>query len=130
MASAKGISLELETDENLPVLSINLELIQRVFQNLIGNALKFTPKGGMIRINAHRRDGELLFCVKDDGEGIDPEFLPRIFERFAQGKDKASLGAGLGLSIAKGVIIAHGGKIWVESAKGKGSKFFFTLPLE
>lgn len=129
LAKKKNIRIELEVDAELPDVYLNLEQIQRVFQNIIGNAIKFTPEAGFIRLSANQGDGCIQFFIEDNGQGIDPELLPRIFDRFSQARKTASLGAGLGLAIAKGIVEAHGGRIWVESEIHKGSKFGFTIPL-
>ncbi len=128
LSKNKNIRLELDIGEDLPDVYINIEQIQRVFQNIIGNAIKFTQEGGTIRLSVKPVSEYIQFCIEDNGQGIDPELMPRIFDRFAQAKKTASLGTGLGLAIAKGIVEAHGGRIWVESAINKGSKFYFTLP--
>ena len=105
--------------------------VQQVLLNLIHNAIKFTPSGGQIVVGARAEKEEGLFWVSDTGEGIPPEDLPRIFERFYKAnRSRSDSGTGLGLAIAKHVIQAHGGRIWVESTEAKGSTFYFTLPLE
>lgn len=129
LAQQKNIQLKLEIDSGLPDVYLNVEQIQRVFQNIIGNAIKFTPEGGTIRLSAKSGDGCVQFLIEDNGQGIDPELLPRIFDRFSQARKTAYLGAGLGLAIAKGVVEAHGGRIWVESEINQGSKFGFSIPL-
>jgi signal transduction histidine kinase len=103
--------------------------ILQVLSNLIGNAIKFTPEGGAITVRAEFGDREARFSVTDSGSGIADDELPHVFERFWQARKAARTGAGLGLAIAKGIVQAHRGKIWAESAPGKGSTFFFTLPL-
>lgn len=125
----KSLMLELKVPQNIPEVSLNYEQMLRVFQNLIGNSIKFTPEGGKIALGCEVLESSLKFCVEDTGPGIEKELLPKIFNRFAQAKKTAQLGTGLGLTIAKGIIEAHGGKIWVESDLGKGSKFYFTLPI-
>src|SRR5207237_4009576 len=94
----------------------------------IGNAIKFSPAGGQVTIGAAARDGEVLFWVADGGIGIAAADLPRIFERLWQAEKTGHMGAGLGLPIVKGIVEAHGGHIWVESAAGKGTTVFFTIP--
>jgi len=100
-----------------------------VLGNLISNALKFTPAGGRITVAARRSDGEVVVSVADTGIGIAPALLPRIFDRFTQGRVGSEKGAGLGLSIVKGIVEQEGGRLWVDSAVGVGSTFYFTLPL-
>jgi signal transduction histidine kinase len=103
--------------------------VLQVLGNLIGNAIKFTPEGGTVNVSAEAFDDEALFTVRDTGVGISPQQLPHVFDRFWQATPKARLGSGLGLTIAKGVVEALGGRIWVESRPNEGTSFFFTLPL-
>lgn len=108
------------------------EKISRVLTNLISNAVRHTPAGGSISVEAARLGGsdQVRVDVRDTGEGIPPADLPHIFERFYRGeksRSRATGGAGLGLAIAKGIVEAHGGEVWVESDAGKGSTFSFTL---
>ena len=91
--------------------------------------MKFTPSGGTIRFGAETQDSEVLFMVSDSGPGIPQEHLGDIFNPYWQAKRAERMGAGLGLPIAKGIIEAHGGRIWVESEPGKGTRFYFTLPV-
>ena len=129
LAKNKNLRLELEVETGLPDVYLNLEQIQRVFQNIIGNAIKFTAEAGTIRLSAKHAEGCIEFFIEDNGQGIDPKLVPKIFDRFSQARKTASLGSGLGLAIAKGIVEAHGGRIWVESEIHKGSKFGFTIPL-
>ncbi len=129
LAAQKGVSLDVRLREPLPAVSADHERVLQVFSNLIGNAIKFAPKGSRIVLEAALVDGEVRFSVTDGGPGIRPEDLPRIFDRFWQGGRADQQGTGLGLSIAKGIILAHGGRIWVESSLGVGSTFSFTLPV-
>ena len=102
--------------------------IRRVVVNLLGNAVKYTPEGGNIEVRAEIEDNDLHFAVKDNGEGIYKKDIPKLFKRFSQGtQEKRSISTGLGLYLSKQIIDAHGGKIWLESDKGKGSEFFFLL---
>jgi signal transduction histidine kinase len=94
----------------------------------VGNALKFTPPGGRIRVGAALNEDEVRFWVADTGVGIAAEDLAHVFDRFWQAREDVRRGTGLGLPIAKGIIEAHGGRIWVESARGMGTAFFFALP--
>lgn len=103
--------------------------VSQVLANLIGNALKFIEPGGTIRVGARRANDRLVVSVADTGRGIDAAHLPRLFDRFWQvRRDDRTRGTGLGLAIAKGIVEVHGGAIWVESAPGAGSTFYFTLP--
>jgi signal transduction histidine kinase len=104
--------------------------VYQVLANLIGNAIKFTEKGH-ITVSISRQNNELQCCVEDTGAGIAAQNLPKVFgkfEQFSASYDEKQKGTGLGLSIAKAIIELHGGRIWVESELGKGSRFFFTLP--
>jgi signal transduction histidine kinase len=102
--------------------------IFRVFSNLIGNASKFSPAGETIGVEASARPGEILFSVTDHGCGISSDQQVQIFEPYWQASQQRQLGLGLGLAIAKGIVEAHGTRIWVESQVGTGSRFLFTLP--
>src|SRR5262249_58883323 len=101
--------------------------LSQVFDNLIGNAIKFNRSGGDIGVGAASKDDEVVFWVTDSGHGIAPENLPRVFDRFWQATRTGRQGAGLGLPITKGIVEAHGGRIWVESRAGSGTTFFFTI---
>jgi len=129
LAGAKGVTLVFEPAAELSTVWADGDQIQRVFSNLIGNAIKFTPAGGTIRVHAARSDNEVVFSVSDTGPGIAPEQLPHVFDRYWQGTRGDRRGAGLGLAIAKGIVEAHGGRIWVESVPGSGSTFRFTVPV-
>jgi signal transduction histidine kinase len=95
---------------------------------VIDNAIKFTPKGGTVTVKSEVQDHEVRFSVSDTGPGISEADRVRIFEPFWQSAATAPLGAGLALSIAKQIVEQHGGRIWVESAEGRGSTFVFTIP--
>ncbi|NLG63838.1 MAG: hybrid sensor histidine kinase/response regulator [Candidatus Cloacimonetes bacterium] len=129
IADADGISLTEQVDEPGTHVMADAERVQRVLSNLVGNALKFTPRGGEIHIHVER-DGDMCrFSIRDQGPGIPPENLQRVFDRYWQANRTGGAGAGLGLAIAKGIVEAHGGRIWAESEPGKGATFRFTLPL-
>lgn len=103
--------------------------LAQVLDNLLGNAGKFTPSGGRVSVRADRDpSGQVRFVVADNGPGLAPEALSRLFDRFWQARRSDRRGIGLGLTICKGIVEAHGGRIWCESAPGKGTKFFFTIP--
>ncbi|HET8785728.1 MAG TPA: HAMP domain-containing sensor histidine kinase, partial [Candidatus Limnocylindrales bacterium] len=103
--------------------------VVQVLGNLIGNALKFTPEGGRIAIDVVSNGGDVRFSVADTGRGIPPDHLPHVFDRYWQSRGSArTRGTGLGLTIARGIVEAHGGRIWAESVVGQGSVFRFTLP--
>jgi len=127
-AGVASVSIEYPFDEHLPPMHADHHRVMQVLSNLIGNSLKFTPPGGNITVRARRRRSEILFSVSDTGPGIPKEHLGEIFTRW-QAKGTERLGAGLGLPIAKGIVEAHGGRIWVESDQGQGTQFYFTMPL-
>lgn len=128
-AAAQGQELETAVDEELPSIHGDRRLLQRVLLNLLDNALKFTPRGGRIRVVGERTDGDgILIAVSDTGPGIRPEDRDRIFERFTRGTGEVVQGTGLGLAFCKLAVEAHGGRIWVESTPGQGATFKFTLP--
>ena len=128
LASSSSLELRVDVDRDLPDIWGDKDRLLQVFENLIGNAIKFTKAGGCITVGAASRDHEVIFRVADTGSGIAPENLPHVFDRFWQASKAGRLGAGLGLPITKGIVEAHGGRIWVESAAGSGSTFFFTIP--
>ena len=128
-AEAKRQTLEVDLPASLPDVAVDAHRVRQVVSNLVSNAIKFTPQKGTIRVTARRRDHEIVVSVADTGPGIPQEYLSKIFDRFWQTPGTKERGSGLGLSIAKGIVQAHGGTIWAESQLGKGSSFFFTLPL-
>jgi two-component system, chemotaxis family, sensor kinase Cph1 len=127
LANAKQITIEKELTEAPPV-NADRDRIFYVLSNIIGNAIKFTPERGTITLSTECRRGELVITVDDSGPGIPPEELAHVFERFGRGRSSQE-GTGLGLYIAKGIVLAHGGTIWAEAAPGGGSRFRLTLPL-
>jgi signal transduction histidine kinase len=128
-ASQKGITLESGKIEPLLMVELDRERMLQVLANLITNALKFTPQGGRIVVAGERVGDELRLCVSDTGMGIPGDMLEAVFERFCQVGKNDQRGLGLGLHISRCIVDAHGGKIWVESKLGEGSRFHFTLPL-
>jgi PAS domain S-box-containing protein len=130
MAEKAGISLSVESQD--AALWADPDRIVQALTNLISNAIKFSPKGGKICVAAECKENQMLFKIQDEGQGIPPNKLGLLFERFQQldsSDARERGGSGLGLSISRGIIEQHNGKIWVESTVGKGSTFFFTLPL-
>ena len=128
LAKSASVDLQSRLAQDLPDVAVDRDRLQRVFENLIGNALKFTKPGGCITVGAAPRNGDVLFWVGDTGSGIDPDELPHLFDWFWQGRQAGRRGAGLGLPIVKGIVEAHRGRIWVESTVGRGSTFFFAIP--
>jgi len=128
LARAASLSLELQVAKNLPAVWADRHRLLQVFENLIGNAIKFTEAGGVITVGASARDREVLFWVTDTGAGISSEDMPHVFDRFWQGTRGERRGMGLGLGIVKGLVEAHGGRVWVESTVGRGTTFYFTIP--
>jgi signal transduction histidine kinase len=129
LAAHADIDLIADVREDLPPMSADRMRLQQVLSNLIGNALKFTPARGRIIVEACEEHGAMCFVVADTGQGIAPDQLPHIFGRFWQARSTDRRGLGLGLSIAKGIVEAHGGSIHVESEPGRGSRFVFTVPI-
>ena len=127
-AEAKGIHMEKQVNTDLSFYRMDGERILDVLRNLLGNAVKFTPEGGHITVNANANplDGGLKVSVSDSGPGIPKDRLALIFEKYVSSDQKK--GTGLGLAIVKHIVAAHGGKVWVESDPGKGSTFTFVLP--
>jgi PAS domain S-box-containing protein len=128
LAAGKSLRLTSDVAPDLAIRCDHDRVIQ-LFSNLVGNAVKFTNEGGAISVRAVPDGDVVRFSVTDTGPGISAEELPHVFDRYYQAQRRNRDGIGLGLSIARGIVEAHGGRIWVESEEGKGSTFFFTLPL-
>jgi len=128
LAEARGLKVMAELPTGDVRVRCDRTRVLQVLGNLLGNALKFTPEGGELTVGARVQRGEVQMWVRDTGAGIRAEALPHVFERYWQAKEAESRGTGLGLYIAKGIVQAHGGRIWAQSEWGKGSTFFFTLP--
>jgi signal transduction histidine kinase len=131
LALEKAITLQSHVLEGLPPARIDRSLVERVLQNLIGNAVKFTPQQGTIRVTADLDPDSygdwLIFFVYNTGEGIPLDLQERLFDKFTTGTQEGR-GSGLGLAFCKMVVEAHGGRIWVESTPGQDATFAFTLP--
>ncbi len=125
----KSITLTARTEPDDVQVRVDPDQVLLVLTNLIGNALRYTPQGGSVTVDARVRAGRALVSVADTGPGIPIEAQKRIFQKFFQVKGRPKGGAGLGLAISREVVQAHGGRIWVHSQEGKGATFFFTLPL-
>ena len=128
IAQKKQISINVQLDKNLPLLNLDDEKIGQALDNLLGNALKFTPPGGKVKISAwfKKKPDQITVSISDTGCGIAKDNIKDIFDKFKKLQGK---GTGLGLSIAKHIVNAHGGKIWVKSEKDQGSVFYFTIPV-
>jgi len=130
LADSSGLDLRVEVARDAGDVWGDRNRLLQVFENLIGNAIKFTKATGTITITAICHDEHIVFSVSDTGVGIEPESLRHVFDPFWQAATRAArLGAGLGLPITKGIVEAHGGRIWVDSALGRGSTFSFTIPV-
>lgn len=128
----KGVLLEVDVPDDLPSIQADEDRIGQVLLNLVGNALQFTPSGGSVVVSAAQRNKEIKISVSDTGIGISPEDIENIFTRFYRvdkSRSRAGGGSGIGLTISKYLVEAHGGRIWVESAGlDRGSTFTFSLP--
>jgi two-component system OmpR family sensor kinase/two-component system sensor histidine kinase BaeS len=144
-AEAQDVTLKLELEQDLPPILADPDRLAQVLRNLVTNALRYTPQGGTVTLSAGRDGGSVRLVVADTGEGITPEDLDQVFDRFwradrsrsrdggmaeAKGRSMGEpAGSGLGLAIAKSLVEAHGGRIWAESERGAGSRFTVTLPV-
>jgi len=130
IARKHSIQLTGEVEKQIDPVDMDAQYIGRVINNLVSNALRFTPAGGSVTISARREGPHVEVRVRDTGEGIPPQDLPYIFESFYRGeksRSRATGGAGLGLAIARGIVLAHGGDIRVESTPGAGTEFIFRI---
>jgi len=132
LANRKGITLDFSAADTLPPVPVDVGLTSRVVANLLDNAIKFTPLNGKIEVAIEVKEDKAVVSVTDNGLGVPPDQRERIFEKFAQvdqGPRRGKSSVGLGLAFCKLAVEAQGGRIWVESAPGKGSQFKFTLPM-
>jgi signal transduction histidine kinase len=127
-AEDRGVRLSKEVVPEVEVVEADAERLQLVLSNLVGNAVRHTPSEGEVAVRVAREGNRVRFEVKDTGEGIPSEEQARIFEKFYRAPGAPAGGAGLGLSIARDIVRAHGGEMGVVSAPGQGSTFWFTLP--
>jgi two-component system NtrC family sensor kinase len=125
----KNLDLQQNVAGNLPALRANPIRIRQMIDNLLGNAVKYTPAGGTIRVNAHSEDRQVIFEVKDSGPGIPRDEQAKIFEKFYRGSNVLDTrGSGLGLSIVKSIVDSYHGRVWVESNVNEGASFIVVLP--
>ena len=129
---AKGVELERVAESRLPSVEVDPDRIEEVLANLLENALRHTPRGGCVEVRAERRGSRVLLSVTDSGEGIEPEHVERVFERFFRSdpaRSRVTGGSGIGLTISRAIVEAHGGSLLAESdGPGRGAKFVLTLP--
>jgi signal transduction histidine kinase len=125
----KNLQLEQNVASGLPALRANPIRIRQMIDNLLGNAVKYTPPGGRITVNAQTQDRQLIFEVKDSGPGIPRDEQVRIFEKFYRGSNvSGTKGSGLGLAIVKSIVDSYHGRVWVESNVNEGASFIVVLP--
>jgi signal transduction histidine kinase len=130
LADSRRVRLAHDVPDGIPPVEGDAGRLVQVLSNLLSNALRHTGEGGSVTVRASTNGGDVLFSVRDTGAGVPPEALPRIFDRHWTSDVAANRGgSGLGLAISRGIVQAHGGRIWVESEPGKGSTFFFTVPV-
>lgn len=126
----KNITLRFAIPEGLPEVYVDATKATWILTNLVGNAIRYTPEGGEITVSAYHRDSKIFISVTDSGVGVPQRYHEKIFEKYTQVKASGKTGgAGLGLAIAKEIVEAHGGRIWVESEANKGACFKYTLPI-
>ncbi len=133
LARSKNIRMDCYVQEGLPQIMVDVDKIGEVLDNFLTNSIKYTPSGGNVKLEAERVDHSIRICVQDSGVGIKQGELKKLFKKFSRTSSKPTGGetsTGLGLAIAKKIVDLHEGEIWVESDYGKGSRFYFTLPLD
>jgi signal transduction histidine kinase len=131
-ALARDIALDVDAQDDLPRISADPVRMAQVLDNLLSNAMRYTPRGGRIHLAARQVDGELRLVIQDSGPGIPPEDLARIFDRFYRAdksRQRNEGGSGLGLAIARSIVEGHGGRLWAENAPTGGARFVIALPV-
>jgi signal transduction histidine kinase len=124
-------TFEVEFPKDFPIITGDEERLTQVLSNLLSNAVKYSPEGGKVTVSGEKRTDSVVVSVADEGLGLAPEDVPRVFDRFYRSADAArkTQGAGLGLYLAKAVVEAHGGRIWVDDRVKRGARICFSLPL-
>ena len=128
IAHAGGVKMNANVSDGLPPVEVDPARLAQVLSNLVGNAIKFTPRGGAVTLTVAREAEDVRISIADTGVGIPEADLPRVFDRFWQSRRTNRSGAGLGLTISRGIVRGHGGRIWIESEEGEGTRVHFTLP--
>ncbi|HYW08161.1 MAG TPA: ATP-binding protein, partial [Longimicrobium sp.] len=128
-AEGRKLELRVELAAGLPPVLADRDRVVQVLDNLLANALKFTPAGGSVTVSAAPRGGEVLVSVEDSGPGLPEQDLERVFDRFWQAERSDHRGLGLGLAIVRGLVEAHDGRVWVENRPEGGASFRFTIPV-
>jgi len=131
-AEKNDVTMVKDLPTDLPLVSIDPQRIGQVLLNLLDNALRYSPAGGTVTVRARQEEQVVQVDIADQGTGLEPEELSMVFERFYRGdkaRSRITGGAGLGLSIVRQLVEAHGGRVWAESGTGEGATFSFTLPL-
>ncbi len=128
-AGRKGIEIVVDADEALPPVLADARRIVQLLTNLLGNAVKHSPRGGVVTLRVQQRNDQVFFSTRDEGPGVEKDELDWLFGRFWQSERRPKRGLGLGLYIAKAIVDAHGGSIWAESEEAYGACFTFTLPV-
>ena len=128
LAAQEGVALSAALPAQIPDVDVDPDRMVQVLSNLIGNAIKYTPRDGSVRVSAEADEDVVRITISDTGVGIAEDELPRVFDRFWQSKRTNRSGAGLGLAITRGIVRAHGGRIWIESTVGAGTVVHFTVP--
>lgn len=132
LAERKGVGLTLDSDESLPSMRVDVSKVEQVLNNLLGNAVKFSPIGGRVEVRVLKKEPHAVISVRDEGEGLTREEIDKLFRFYEKGRARATGGeksTGLGLAIVKKIVEGHGGEIRVESEPGEGATFFVSLPI-